>query len=44
MAHKQTIYQPLKTETLRRFAAEVGTLLALQQDDARYADPAMWMV
>ncbi len=44
MAHKQTIYQPLKTETLRRFAGEVGTLLAQHRTMQRYAILPLWMV
>lgn len=38
MMSKQIIYQPLKGDSVRRFADDVGTKLAAQLDDARYAD------
>lgn len=39
MMTQKIVYQPLKSETLRHFAREVGTKLAEQQNDGRYADP-----
>lgn len=41
MAHKQIVYQACKPDALRRFAGEVGALLAQPQDDPRYADPVV---
>lgn len=38
MMTKQIIYQPLKGDSVRRFAGDVGTKLAAQLNDARYAD------
>ncbi len=41
MLNKRVIYQPLKSDALRRFAHDVGALLAQKQNDEKYADPAV---
>ena len=41
MLNKRIIYQPLKSDALRRFAHEVGALLAQQQNDEKYVDPTV---
>lgn len=38
MSNKHIIYQPINPEVLRRFAHNVGTKLAEQQNDQGYAD------